>query len=126
MDTWIRSIKPDPRTCAAVKLLAGRSVDEVAVTLDVSGRQLRRLVSADVGLPPKLYQQVLRLQHFVRAIDAGVQLAGAAAIAGYADQPHMTRSIQRFCGIAPARLARERRAAPIAGEHSSPLPDSTP
>lgn len=108
IDTWIRSIKPNPRSCAAVRLLTCRSVGEVASALDISGRHLRRLVLADVGLPPKVYQQVVRLQRFVRAIDAGAQLAGAAAAAGYADQPHLTREVRRFCRIAPARLARER------------------
>jgi AraC-like DNA-binding protein len=111
IDMWIRSIKPNPRTCAAVKLLTGRSVDEVALALDISGRHLRRLVLADIGLPPKVYQQVVRLQRFVRAIDAGAQLAVAAAATGYADQPHLTRDVRRFCGIAPARLVRERRSA---------------
>jgi AraC-like DNA-binding protein len=111
IDTWVRSIKPNPRMWAAVNLLAGQSVDEVAMALDISGRHLRRLVLADVGLPPKVYQQVVRLQRFVRAIDAGAQLAAAAASAGYADQPHLTRDIRRLCGIAPSRLARERRSA---------------
>jgi AraC-like DNA-binding protein len=110
IDTWLRSIKPDPRTCAALTLLTGRSVDEVALALDISGRHLRRLVLVDVGLPPKVYQQVARLQRFTRAIDAGVQLAAAAAATGYADQPHLTRDIRRFCGISSAHLARERRA----------------
>ena len=111
IDTWIRSIEPDPRTCAAVNLLTGHSVDEVASALDISGRHLRRLVLADVGLPPKVYQQVVRLQRFVRAVDAGSQLAAAAAAAGYADQPHLTRDVRRFCGVAPARLVRERGSA---------------
>jgi AraC-like DNA-binding protein len=111
IDAWIRSIQPDPRTGAAVKLLAGRSVDEVASALDISGRHLRRLLWADIGLPPKVYQQVVRLQRFVRAIDAGVQLATAAAATGYADQSHLTRDVRRFCGIAPAHLVRERHSA---------------
>jgi AraC-like DNA-binding protein len=110
IDAWIRSINPNPRTRVAVNWLSGRSVDEVALALGISGRHLRRLVLADVGLPPKVYQQVVRLQRFVRAIDAGAQLAGAAAANGYADQPHLTRDIRRFCGITPARLAAERRS----------------
>jgi AraC-like DNA-binding protein len=110
VDKWIRSINPHPRTCAALKLLTGGSVDEVASALDISGRHLRRLLLADVGLPPKVYQQVVRLQRFVRAIDAGEQLAVAAAATGYADQPHLTREVRRFCGIAPAGLVRERRS----------------
>lgn len=111
IDTWIRSIKPSRRTVAAVNLLADRSVDDVAAALDISGRHLRRLLLDDIGLPPKVYQQVLRLQRFLRSIDAGAQLAAGAAAAGYADQPHLTRQVRRFCGVAPSRLVRERRSA---------------
>jgi AraC-like DNA-binding protein len=108
---WIRSIEPSSRTAAAVELLATRSVDEVAGALGVTGRHLRRLVLADIGLPPKVYQQIVRLQRFVQAVDGGTPLAIAAAGAGYADQPHLTRVVRRFAGITPARLVRERRPA---------------
>jgi methylphosphotriester-DNA--protein-cysteine methyltransferase len=111
IDRWIRSIEPSSRTAAAVQLRATRSVDEVAGALDVTGRHLRRLVLADVGLPPKVYQQIVRLQRFVKAVDGGTPLAIAAAGAGYADQPHLTRVVRRFAGITPARLAQERRPA---------------
>lgn len=110
IDAWIRSIAPDPRSSAAVHLLATRPVDEVAAALGVTGRHLRRIVLADVGLAPKVYQQVVRLQRFVRAVDGGAPLAPAAAAAGYADQPHMTRDVRRFAGLTPGRLVRERHA----------------
>jgi AraC-like DNA-binding protein len=110
IDRWIRSIEPSPRTAAAVELLATRSVDEVAAALGVTGRHLRRLLLADIGLSPKVYQQVVRLQRFVRAVDEGTPLAVAAAGAGYADQPHMTREVRRFAGLTPARLIQERRS----------------
>ncbi len=111
VDSWIRSIRPDPRLSGALNLLATRSVDEAANLLGITGRHLRRLVLADVGLPPKLYQQVIRLRRFVHALDAGAPLAAAAAAAGYADQPHLTRDVRRFCGITPAGLVHERRSA---------------
>jgi AraC-like DNA-binding protein len=110
IDTWIRRIRPNPAMVTAVGLLATRSVDEVATTLDITGRHLRRLVLAEVGLPPKAYQQVVRLRRFVDAVDAGAHLSAAAAFAGYADQPHLTRDVRRFCGITPARLVRDRRS----------------
>jgi AraC-like DNA-binding protein len=109
VDAWIRSIEPSLRTSAALDLLATRPVDEVAAELAVTGRHLRRIVLAEVGLTPKMYQQVVRLQRFVRAVDAGAPLAVAAAKAGYADQPHMTRDVRRFSGLTPADLAHQRR-----------------
>lgn len=110
IDNWIRSIRPSPRTSAAVSLLATRSVDDTARALGITGRHLRRLISADVGLSPKVYQEVVRLQRFVSAVDRGSPLSVAAAAAGYADQPHLARDVRRFCGVTPARLADERRS----------------
>ncbi|MHB8465643.1 MAG: helix-turn-helix domain-containing protein [Acidimicrobiales bacterium] len=111
IDAWVHSIEPSRVASAAVDLLATRSVDEAAAALGVTGRHLRRIVLAEVGLAPKVYQQVVRLQRFVRAVDAGAPLAAAAAAAGYADQPHLTRDIRRFAGLTPALLAQERRSA---------------
>jgi AraC-like DNA-binding protein len=111
IDRWVRSIAPDPRTAAAVDLLARGSIDATAAELGVTGRHLRRVVLADVGLTPKVFQQVCRLQRFVQAADAGLPLAAAGAAAGFADQPHLTREVRRFSGLTPTRLAQERRPA---------------
>jgi AraC-like DNA-binding protein len=111
VDTWVRSVKPDPRMSAAVCLLAARSVHETARALDITARHLQRLVLAEVGLSPKTYQEIVRLRRFLDAIDTGAALAPAAASAGYADQAHLTRDIRRFCGLTPARLATERHSA---------------
>jgi AraC-like DNA-binding protein len=111
LHAWIHSIEPSPRASAAVELLATQPVDDVAAAVGITGRQLRRIVLAEAGLAPKLYQQVVRLQRFVRAVDAGAPLAAATAMAGYADQSHMTRDVHRFAGVTPAHLAQERRSA---------------
>ena len=111
VDAWIRSIEPDRRAASAVELLAVDSVDDVAEEVGVSGRQLRRILLAEVGVGPKVYQRVLRLQRFLRAIDAGGTFAVAAAEAGYADQPHLTREVRRMSGLTPAALIAERRSA---------------
>jgi AraC-like DNA-binding protein len=110
IDVWIRSIEPTRLATAAVNLLATRSVDAAAEALGVTGRHMRRIVLEQVGLAPKVYQQVVRLQRFVRAVDAGAPLAAAAATAGYADQPHATRDVRRFARLTPALLAQERRS----------------
>jgi methylphosphotriester-DNA--protein-cysteine methyltransferase len=62
---------------------------------------------AHTGLGPKSYQRVTRLRRFL-ADDR--PLAEAAAVAGYADQPHLTRAVNRLCGLAPAALRAERQA----------------
>jgi AraC-like DNA-binding protein len=108
-DAWIRSIQPDGRVTRAVDLLATHSVAESADQLDLTPRQLHRLLRAELGLAPKVYQRVVRFQRFLRLADAGSSLAGAAADAGYADQSHLTRDVGQLSGVTPARLVAERR-----------------
>lgn len=109
LDAWLRSVAPHARADAAVGLLADRSVSDTADAIGVSARHLDRLLLDQIGLPPKVYQRVLRSQRFVHAVDAGVALAAAAADAGYTDQPHATREVRALAGITAARLATERR-----------------
>jgi AraC-like DNA-binding protein len=106
----------DPAMTRAAHLLGrpGRAED-VATALDLSERQFRRRCQASVGYGPRTLQRVLRFRRFVSAIDAGPLpdgLAGAAAVAGYADQPHLTRECVRLSGLTPQALVRERHAAP--------------
>jgi AraC-like DNA-binding protein len=110
-DAWLRSIEPDPRVELAIRGLAARPVAEVAGSLQMSDRHLRRLLLEHTGLPPKALQRILRFQKFVRAGDAGATLADAATHAGYADQPHLSREARALAGITPARLIAERRLA---------------
>lgn len=100
------SEQPPPRAQRAVVLLAERSVDETATQLGLSARQLRRLVLTEVGLGPKAFQGVVRFRRFLDAAPLG--LAPAAAVAGYADQSHLTREVRRLSGLTPAVLLAER------------------
>jgi AraC-like DNA-binding protein len=108
-DAWLRSIQPDARVELAILGLTARPVAEVAGSLQMSGRHLRRLLLEHTGLAPKALQRIVRFQKFVRAGDAGATLAGAAAYAGYADQPHLSREARALAGITPAQLIAERK-----------------
>ena len=110
LDAWLRSIEPDRRATLALRLLATHSVGQVADRMGMTSRQLQRVLRAEVGLAPKTYQRVARLQRFLRGADAGRALAAAGADAGYADQAHLTRDVRRLTGLTPARLVAERRA----------------
>jgi len=111
-DEWIRSIKPNPRTKHAVRLLETHPVDSAADALGVTPRQLHRVLVEEVGLAPKVFQRVLRMQRFVEAMERLGGLANAAAEAGYADQSHMTREVRSLAGLTPKRLLQERRQPP--------------
>jgi transcriptional regulator GlxA family with amidase domain len=106
----------DPAMTRAVTLLrdpAARTED-IADQVGLSERQLRRRSQAAAGYGPKTLQRVLRFQRFVRLLDASPalpDLAAAAVLAGYADQPHLTRECRALSGHTPAALHRLRRPA---------------
>jgi AraC-like DNA-binding protein len=101
----VLAAEPPDRLAAALRALASSSVDGAAVAVGLSGRQLRRLLLHEVGLGPKDFQRVTRLQRFLHH---GGPLATAAVESGYADQPHLTREVARLCGLPPAALLAER------------------
>jgi AraC-like DNA-binding protein len=98
---------PDPLVRAAVAAL-GRPrarVNEVAVELGVSARQLQRRLSDAVGYGPKMLARVLRFRRFQRLAPA--PLIELALDAGYADQAHMTAEVTSLAGIPPVRFLKD-------------------
>jgi len=111
---------PDHEVARAAALLRDPSTrtEDVAGDVGLSVRQLRRRCHAAAGYGPKTLQRVLRFQRFVRMLDAAARppdLASAAALAGYADQAHLTRECAALSGLTPAALARVRQRGPGAG-----------
>jgi AraC-like DNA-binding protein len=75
-------------------------------------RSLQTRFRRAVGLTPKEFARLMRLQATLRALDAGdAQLSDLAADSGFADQAHATRELRRVTGLAPSRLRAALRAA---------------
>lgn len=108
-DAWVTSIEPSLRTERALQLLSTHPVEFAAAAVGLTSRQLRRVLVTEVGLAPKVFQRVLRMQRFVTAAELSAELASAAVDAGYADQSHMTREVRSLAGLTPTRLLQERR-----------------
>jgi AraC-like DNA-binding protein len=86
---------PDSAVAAVVTVLHHERtpVRELAARLGLSERHLRRRCTDALGYGPKTLDRILRFQRF-RALARrrrGVGLAQLAAVAGYADQAHLTR-----------------------------------
>lgn len=102
----------DRATRAAVRWLAQRPharVEQVSDRLGMSPRQLQRRFVASAGYGPKMFQCVFRFQRLLNEASrtGGLRsLAELAIDAGYSDQAHMTREVQRFAGYAPASFLR--------------------
>ena len=83
-------------------------IDELAKSLELSQRHLRRLFTVEVGLSPKVFARVQRLQALIRKLpnQRRGSLADLAYDAGYADQAHMSREVKTLSGIRPTQLLR--------------------
>jgi AraC-like DNA-binding protein len=88
------------------------SIDALARELRHSRQHLARLFREHVGVSPKEFARVARLQralsHLQRAPGEG--LARAALDLGYYDQAHMARDFNDIAGLTP-RAAREARGS---------------
>lgn len=76
----------------------------------VSSRTVRRRFLRSTGLTPKVIEQIERAQAAAALLEQGASILDATYQAGYADQPHLTRSLKRFYGYTPAQIARESQA----------------
>lgn len=108
---------PDPVVVQAARRLArpGAQVRDVAGELAISERQLNRRCCAAIGYGPALLRRILRFRRFVSRIDAAPaagDLAGLAAVLGYADQAHLTRESSELAGLPPLALIRDRHGVP--------------
>ena len=96
----------DPGMRAVVaRLGAGTSVTDTADALGWTARSLHRRCLTAFGYGPAVLRRVLRFRRAADLLYAGVPIAQAAAAAGYADQPHLSREVRAFAGVAPRELA---------------------
>jgi AraC-like DNA-binding protein len=89
-------------------------VEAVGRRAGASSRNLGRLFDDWVGLPPKRFARIVRVQAVMRRLsqEAPVDLATLALEAGFSDQAHLTREMQAIAGIAPGAPKRKREHPP--------------
>ncbi|MCH9686293.1 MAG: helix-turn-helix transcriptional regulator [Deltaproteobacteria bacterium] len=82
-----------------------RLVDNIARSVDLSPRQLRRRFCRAVGLGIKAYQQTVRVRACAQRMlgEPATHLASIAHTAGFADQAHLTRQFRAHVGMTPSR-----------------------
>jgi AraC-like DNA-binding protein len=82
----------------AAQLAAGASASATAERLGWTERSLHRRCLAAFGYGPAVLRRVLRFRRAAALL--------YAAVAGYADQPHLSREVRALAGVAPGQLAR--------------------
>ncbi|WP_395382439.1 helix-turn-helix domain-containing protein [Mesorhizobium sp. UC22_110] len=75
----------------------------------VTERSVQRRFLRATGLTYGTVRQIERAERTVELLSAGVSILDTVDIAGYSDQAHMTRSLQRFVGRTPGQLAVRTR-----------------
>ena len=109
--------RPKPRRleehqlAAALRRSNGALVlQEAALALDMSERQLRRRFIHAVGISPKQYARELRLTRVMSLADNRPRpdWADLAFATGYCDQAHLNRDCRAIAGLSPTRLHAER------------------
>ncbi len=109
IDTFIaRLVKEELLVCDPVvtAALQGHATDLSPRTVD------RRFLRA-TGLTHGVISQIQRAHHAVTLLQQGVSILDTVERSGYADQPHLTRSLKRLVGQTPARLTPEANPMPL-------------
>ena len=99
-------------------LLAREPVVEAALhgrLNELSLRSVQRRFLRATGLTHGTVFQIKRAHQAAALLQQGVSILDTVDQAGYADQPHLTRSLKRFLGHTPAHVIRSR------GSDSSPI-----
>jgi AraC-like DNA-binding protein len=111
---------------AAVEANPSIQMAEVRRLTELSTKRMIALFRAEVGLAPKAYARVRRLQAALRHLGAGT--AGGARIAadaGYFDQAHFVREFRSFTAMTPTQYGQQRLVLPShvpVGRHKYPIP----
>jgi AraC-like DNA-binding protein len=93
--------------CRALASPDDARISSIARSFAVSPRTLERRFKAAVGMPPKRYARIARMQRGLaelarpdsRAIDVALRL-------GYADQAHFTRELAALAGVRPGDVLK--------------------
>jgi AraC-like DNA-binding protein len=97
------------RTALRLSHAAAHATDTQALARleGVTRRQLERDFRRRLGLSPGAFARVARFQRAAAAVSAGASIADSAALHGYADQAHLTRSFRLYSGLTPRELAQQ-------------------
>lgn len=80
---------------------------------DVTQRTLERRFLRATGLTRSAAEQITRARHATNLLQQGTSIGDTVALAGYYDQPHLTKSLRRLIGRTPAQLLANNSPLPL-------------
>lgn len=129
----VRPLRPDPAiTFATAAFERGVSVSEVTSRLGLSPKSLSQRFRERVGLLPKRFSRVRRLQRVLEAVEGRqtVDWAGVALDHHYCDQAHLIHDFREMVGMTPSAylqaVEHQRNHVPLSPTSDSFLQDSAP
>ena len=86
------------------------TLEDLAGIALISPRQLEREFKQKIGMTPKQYMRIARLNEVNRILESGKWkgLSGIAYDSGFADQAHFIRDFKHFTGENPTAFIRDR------------------
>jgi AraC-like DNA-binding protein len=99
-----------PRVSAALRVLRDAqpglttSLTALSGAVGLSPSRFMHAFTESIGVPLRPYIAWLKLQRAAGAIVSGIPLSQAAAVAGFADAAHMSRTFRRMFGMPPSSL----------------------
>jgi hypothetical protein len=85
---------------------------------DLSTRSVERRVARATGLSRGAIERIRRAERAVELLSQGLPASDVAHTTGYADQPHLTRSLKRLVGQTPAAAIPTATASTRCGRWS--------
>ena len=113
-----RGAWPQPRVASVLhsaELDPSMRVSKAQALSGLSVKRFNAVFRCEVGLSPKAYFRVRRLQAVLRALNTpapGASIAEIAADLGYFDQAHLVREFRSFTAITPTQYTQRRSAMP--------------
>ena len=96
---------PRPEVAFAIDCLVRRggalSIETLSTLTGVARRQLERRFQSDVGVSPKSFARLLRVNRAARLVLSDAALADVAAACGYFDQAHMSNDFRQLIQRSP-------------------------
>jgi AraC-like DNA-binding protein/quercetin dioxygenase-like cupin family protein len=79
-------------------------LEDLATVAELSPFHLHRLFHRQIGLPPHVYHNQLRVGQAQKLLAGGKSISETAFETGFADQSHFTRFFKRYTGVTPKRF----------------------
>jgi len=125
------SVRRHPSVAAAVDAIEANPSIQMVELRDLVGMTTKRLIAlfrAEIGLSPKAYARIRRLQAALRLLGS-MSGAQVAAEVGYFDQAHFVGEFRSFTGMTPTQYTEQRLVlpshVPVTQRHKYPRPMAT-